>query len=44
MFVVMSNSGLFVLHYREVIIWDYVKGLQHLIEHLPMLAGDAYKV
>ena len=35
------KQGLLVLHNRQVIVWHHMKCLQHLIQHLPMLAGHA---
>ena len=35
------KQGLLVLHDGQVIVRHHMERLQHLIQHLPMLAGDA---
>ena len=35
------KKGLLILHNGKVVIGRHVKGAEHLIEHLAMLAGDA---
>ena len=36
------EEGLLVLHDGQIVVRDHPKGLQHLVEHLPVLSGDAH--
>ena len=37
------EEGLLLLHNGQVIVRNHMKALQHLIQHLPVLTGNAYQ-